>query len=283
MRRILLALAIVVGALQSSAFAQGQLFPITVSASGGCSANCTFTGTTTLGGQLTWQTGLGAINSILGPTDSNLYVGSNTGRNLILGTSGAQRLFLIDGSGLQWNSGLGAITHLLGPSDQILLITSAASRAARLMANNGSAGFEVSSTGNSIRHTSASVTDTIGHLSVVGYQLNGVMLNTSTAPTISSACGTTGSPSVSASNGNAAFEITLGTNGTDTTCVLTMPAAAHGWRIDCADITTKSGTVFVTKETASTTTSVTVGNFNTSGTAAAWAASDHLVCGATAY
>lgn len=95
-----------------------------------------------------------------------------------------------------------------------------------------------------------------------------------TAPSIQSGFGT--SPSVTNNNGTAAFTVNVGTGGTATSGVITMPAAAHGWACQVNDITTTSSTVFVTKETANTTTSVTVGNFTTAGVAGAWAASDIL-------
>lgn len=106
------------------------------------------------------------------------------------------------------------------------------------------------------------------------YYLNGTLLLSSTAPTVSSGFGT--SPSVTASNGPASFEVNVGTGGTASTGVITLPAAPTGWTCQATDITTKSSTVFITKQTASTTTSATFGNYNTSGAAAAWVASDRL-------
>ena len=101
------------------------------------------------------------------------------------------------------------------------------------------------------------------------------------APTISSGFGT--SPVVVASKGSAAFTINVGTGGVATSGVIGLPIAATGWSVHCADVTTQSATVFVTKQTATSTTTATVGNFDAAGLAAAWVASDVLVCHATAY
>jgi hypothetical protein len=77
-------------------------------------------------------------------------------------------------------------------------------------------------------------------------------------------------------NGAGAFTVNVGTGGVATSGVITLPTATSGWNCFATDITTTSATVFVTKQTASSTTSATLGNFNTSGAAAAWVASDIL-------
>lgn len=102
-----------------------------------------------------------------------------------------------------------------------------------------------------------------------------------TAPTISSGFGT--SPTIAASNGTLAFTVNVGTGGTATSGVIGLPTANANWDCKCTDITTASATVFITKQTARANNSCTVGNFNTSGAAAAWAASDVLSCSAMAY
>lgn len=116
-----------------------------------------------------------------------------------------------------------------------------------------------------------------------GYKLGTkICLACNTTPTISSGFGT--SPSIVASNGTAAFTVNVGTGGAATSGVIALnTTATNGWRCDCDDITTKSATVFLTKQTATSTTTCTVGNFNTAGAAAAWVASDVLVCNATPY
>lgn len=109
---------------------------------------------------------------------------------------------------------------------------------------------------------------------------NGTLLCSSSAPTISSGFGT--SPSIVSSNGTCSFQVNVGTGGTATSGVIGLPTAAHGWVCAVTDITTNSTTVFVTKQTASSTTSCTVGNFSDVAAAAAWAASDKLNVIATA-
>lgn len=98
------------------------------------------------------------------------------------------------------------------------------------------------------------------------------LLISGAAPTISSGFGT--SPSISANNGTAAFRVNVGTGGAATTGVVGLPTATTGWNCTCTDITTASTTVFLCKQTASSTTTATIGNFNTAGAAAAWVASD---------
>lgn len=101
-----------------------------------------------------------------------------------------------------------------------------------------------------------------------------VILNQAT-PTISSGFGT--SPAVTGTGGTAGFQVNVGTGGTATSGVIAMGAtAANGWACSTNDITTASTSVFLTKETASTTTTVTIGNFNTAGAATAWVASDKV-------
>lgn len=93
-----------------------------------------------------------------------------------------------------------------------------------------------------------------------------------TAPTIGSGFGT--SPSIVASNGTAAFQVNVGTGGTASTGVITMPAATNGWSCSAADVTTPASNL--TRLTGSTATSVTVTNYNAVGTATAWPASDRI-------
>ncbi len=107
-----------------------------------------------------------------------------------------------------------------------------------------------------------------------GVQLFGV------APTISSGFGT-GAGVVAGTS--VSFEVDVGTGGAATTGVIALPTAAAGWNCACTDITTKSATVFLCKQTASATTTATIGNFDTTGAAAAWVASDKVRVTCTAY
>lgn len=116
-----------------------------------------------------------------------------------------------------------------------------------------------------------------------GYFLgSGIRLMVSaTTPTISSGFGT--SPSIASGIGTGAFTINVGTGGSAQTGVIGFTAATTGWRVNCDDVTTKSATVYLTKQTAVSTTTATIGLYDAAGAAAAWAASDILVCDATAY
>ena len=102
-----------------------------------------------------------------------------------------------------------------------------------------------------------------------------------TAPTIASGFGT--SPSVPSNNGPAAFTVNVGTGGSASSGVVTLPTATTGWSCNATDVTTKSTSVFLTKMTAETTTSATFTNYNTAGAATAWTASDILVINCLSY
>jgi hypothetical protein len=95
---------------------------------------------------------------------------------------------------------------------------------------------------------------------------------TLTQPSISSGFGT--SPSIVQSNSEAAFEVNVGTGGTATSGVIsTALSAAHGWACQATDMTTN----IVTRETASTTSTVTF------TAASAWTASDKLLINCFAF
>ena len=138
-------------------------------------------------------------------------------------------------------------------------------------ANNGTGG-------NGINHNSSVALAAVDTTVVSKQDFCAICVNPANyggAPSIASGFGT--SPSVlNAPKGPASFSLNVGTGGTATSGVVTMPAAPHGWSCPAEDVTTTSATVFRTKVTATTPTSVTLGNFNTSGAAAAWAAGDVL-------
>lgn len=93
-------------------------------------------------------------------------------------------------------------------------------------------------------------------------------LASNTPPTISSGFGT--GPSVTASNGTWTFRINVGTGGTASSGVIGLPAATTGWNCQVTDITTNSASVFITKQTASTTTSPRHGRQAISSPYLAW-------------
>jgi hypothetical protein len=104
--------------------------------------------------------------------------------------------------------------------------------------------------------------------------LNGDVLIAAATPTISSGFGA--SPSITTSNGPSAFTITVGSGGTASNGVIGLPMASHGWNCSCTDITTNSATVFICKQTATSTTSATIDNFNNAAGSAPWKAGDTL-------
>lgn len=109
-----------------------------------------------------------------------------------------------------------------------------------------------------------------------GAQSSGFIFWSQTAPTVSSGFGT--SPTITAV-GTGGFTVNVGTGGTATGGVLTMPAAHDGWSCSVNDQTSRNtGTATnQTFQTANTTTSVTVTNQTLStGASVAWAASDVL-------
>lgn len=89
---------------------------------------------------VTWNTGLGALSHVTGPTDQNLGIHAPASRSLVL-EANASLVGTMDGTTvswadqLTWDASLGAITHVLGPSDQNLIIEAPASRSLLLHAN----------------------------------------------------------------------------------------------------------------------------------------------------
>jgi len=98
------------------------------------------------------------------------------------------------------------------------------------------------------------------------------------APTISSGFGT--SPSIVSNFGVISFSINVGTGGTASSGVISFAGlgsgAKTGWACDFQDVTTPAS--YISRQTASSTTTVTVTNYSTSslGTATAWPASEIL-------
>lgn len=108
----------------------------------------------------------------------------------------------------------------------------------------------------------------------IAWRATGHLVFSSTAPTVTSA-GT--SPSVTASNGAATFIVNVGTGGTASAIVMAMPAAFAGWTCQSNDITASAAAVAGVgdRQTASSTTSVTVQHYTVStGAALAYTASD---------
>lgn len=103
------------------------------------------------------------------------------------------------------------------------------------------------------------------------------ILISSVAPVLSSACGT--SPAFTA-NGTAAFRVVIGTGGTDTTCVVTLPTASTGWACNMQAITAAGANRAdrAIRQTAFTTTTATFQyQVVSTGAATAFTAADVIV------
>lgn len=101
-----------------------------------------------------------------------------------------------------------------------------------------------------------------------------------TAPTASAGFCT--SPSVSASNGTAAFEVTIGSACAGSTGTITLPAATTAWVCTCHDVTSPAGNYM--EQTGGSTTTCTMQNYSrTLGTAANFTSADVFRCTAMGY
>jgi hypothetical protein len=102
----------------------------------------------------------------------------------------------------------------------------------------------------------------------------------STAPTIASGFCT--SPSVSANNGTAAFQITIGSACASGTGSLTMPAATHEWVCDFVDFS--NAATHIIAQNGSNTTTVSVQDFSrTTGAAQNMVSGDAILAKCMAY
>lgn len=175
------------------------------------------------------------------------------------------------------------------PADGVMLCTNAAgtdfgrlafgctTSACPALKRNGSA-IEIRLADDSGR---ASFIANVGNFQTLVGASTGNVFYIALSPTISSGFG--GTPSIPSNNGTAAFRLNVGTGGAATSGVIGLPAATTGWNCFCSDITTQSATVDVCRQTASATNTATIGNFNSSGAAAAWVASDILAVSCFAY
>lgn len=106
------------------------------------------------------------------------------------------------------------------------------------------------------------------------------LLISPTVPIIAdNGCGGTGAVITSA-NGTAAFDIDVGVAPTAAGCTLTMPLTNDDWHCWVGDYTTISATVFMQRQTAGSTNSIKLQNFNSGISAAAPTAHDiyHVIC-----
>jgi hypothetical protein len=122
---------------------------------------------------------------------------------------------------------------------------------------NGTASVNLSINNNMIVTATATGAAVTGNFSATAFRDDaGNLLISSTNPTIASGFGT--GPAILANN-TAAFKVTVGTGGLDSTGVITMPAAPAGWACHVLNLTDTS-TAHMLRMTAMSTTSLTVTN-----------------------
>lgn len=172
-------------------------------------------------------------------------------------------------------------TKFLAPADGVAQFTNNATTGfTRLtLGTNDASGVSLVPNGTTVR-VMVGNGSALTQLDIAKLRINNVLTISDTAPTIASGFGT--NPSIASSNGTAAFTVNVGTGGSAQTGVITLPASSNGWVVHAENLSTRSSTVFQTKQTASTTTSVTIGSFDAAGAASAWVASDILAITAMA-
>ena len=235
------------------------------------------------GGSSRWL--IGTSGHFLAGTDNTYDIGASEAtrpRNLYVaqqGTFGSN--VEVAAAGYLAPSGR---TKITAPSDGVMLLSNnAVTDFSRLQFGGTTSSFPALKR-NSTQIDVRLADDSAGAgLSAASFLVNasGTPFIRSTAPTISSGFGT--SPSIVASNGTAAFTINVGTGGSASTGVIGLPAATTGWCVTCQNTSANTATVFITKQTAFTTTTATIGNYDAAGAAAAWTASNVLVCKAMAF
>lgn len=101
-------------------------------------------------------------------------------------------------------------------------------------------------------------------------------------PSVSSGFGT--GPSTPNNNSASSFTVNVGTGGTANSGVIGFSSAAiHGWACTCTDTTTRSSNVAQCLSTPTSTTSVTLRQYDTTMAAHAWVASDILSVQCSSY
>lgn len=181
-------------------------------------------------------------------------------------TSGSATLEFLDAGTVWLGNGTVSLPSLaFGSQPNTGAFRSAANSVA--IATNGSLGLTIDAAGITVpngRYLALSAASPILY--------GGAVTFAGSTPTVSSGFGT--SPSITAGKATA-FRVNVGTGGSATSGVIALgTTATTGWNCTCTDITTATDTVYLCKQTANSTTTVTIGNFNTSGVAAAWVASD---------
>lgn len=244
------------------------------------------------------------ILSTGGATSNNTVIGQNAGRvmngavgNTLAGisagaalTTGGHNVLLGDVVAGGLTTGIGNV--IIGSGDGTTLTTgnfntlvgagcnvagATTGNTIGICAGNTGTGPVLSATGAGTPSTSASTI--AGSLNIVaGIQNNGNLLVSPTGPTVASGGCTTGSAQgIAASNGSAAFEITLGGATCGPTITLAMPVGAtRSWVCDAHDITTPASNVLDMTGTASTASVVLTNFVRTTGSAGNFTGADHL-------
>lgn len=205
---------------------------------------------------LRWHNGIGALFTGVGFTSSGAIIsGIASGNNgLAVSTNGARVDF---GAGASdYASSDGTTVTFAGPVT-VAGLTSSTNTNIALGAN----GQLALGTGTSRFNVSA-----------------GAMAISVTAPTLSGFCT---SPTVTASNGTAAFLLDVGSSCAASTGTITLPTATTGWNCECTNRT--SGATRMVTQTSSTTTTCVLQSRDWAGTAANWVNGDDISCIAMAY
>lgn len=127
---------------------------------------------------------------------------------------------------------------------------------------------------NGVTIGSTNVNPGVGNLGFVSLAFAG-----GTVPTLTGFCT---SPTVPNNNGSVAFEINVGTSCAASTGTITLPAAAHKWKCDFANVTNPNTNVV--RQTGGTTTTATVTNYSaTTGSATNFTSSDVIEASCTGY
>lgn len=243
-------------------------------------------------GKVVFNTSPTLITPVLGVASAtsltvtgNTTVGSANTTDYIIkpgGSANTGALVIQSGPGSATSGGainLYSHTNATHPGDVVVGISS------------GSGGsFRVNSAGTDGGTDVLSVVGASGNTAVAGsfsagtqYSVNGTMVSSATAPTISSGFGS--SPSIDSNNGTATFRVNVGTGGTATNGVIGLPTAKAGWNCIVQELAPNAAALLsVTVVTTSSTTSVTVQNdLLSTGAATAWQASQVLILMCAAY
>jgi len=153
-----------------------------------------------------------------------------------------------------------------------------------LVGVNAASATLTNGTGNIIIASGARTVDTVASGSTGEINVENAIVGYSAgnAPTIASGFAASGS-TISTPGGTFHFSVTVGSTTPGSTGTITMPTAPTGWDCEANDITTTSTSVFLTKQTGGSATTVVLTNYSNLSVATAWAASDVINVRCLAY